>query len=546
MVLVRAAQGGDAAAVACLIERVEPALHRFSVRLAGEAGADDLTQEVLLRACRALGSLEQPARFEAWLFAIAANLARRWWRQQLRWPISLEGLAAAYPDLPAPAWTSAWTSLTPPEASPDVVFEEAEQSKALQAALDSLPAPLGRVVALHYLDGLDYREVAAALDVPVSTVKGRLFKSRRRLQKELLAAGFPQARQPRQAQQPRQPRQPRAGDASLPQSQKGVPAMAAPKRTAPDGPAASDAPTEEEVLVDSLRMNALAPNRVVFLKSKARERFLPIIVGVPEADAMAIALQKKQVPRPLTHDLMLSGFGALGASVTRVVVSRLEGETFLAQVHLNVGGRHEVLDARPSDSFALAVRAGAPIFVAEEVMERAGIESVQQTESGAYQVPSALQPTERMQKVLTLAHEEMARFGRDRIGEEHALLGILAEGSSVAARALFATGVQLTAARAAVAAVSGFGDSAAPKTVPAEPANPNLRDLVVEEASRLGNKWVGTEHLLFALLRGDDGVASTILRQLGVAPDAVRQQLTDALKELEQTSAKYREAEQTG
>src|SRR5688572_32563232 len=86
--LVRAAQRGDAGAFACLIERAEPGLRRFCVRLAGEAGADDLAQETLLRACRAIGSLEQPQRFEPWLFAIAANLARRWWRQQLRWPVS--------------------------------------------------------------------------------------------------------------------------------------------------------------------------------------------------------------------------------------------------------------------------------------------------------------------------------------------------------------------------------------------------------------------------------------------------------------------------
>ena len=519
--LVRAAQRGDAGAFSCLIERAEPALHRFCARLAGEAGADDLTQEVLLRACRALASLEHPERFEPWLFAIAANLARRWWRQRLRWPVSLDGLMAAYPDLPA----SAWGSLTPPQASPDVVFEEAEQSRALQAALDSLPAPLGRVVALHYLDGLDYREVAAALDVPVSTVKGRLFKSRQRLQKELLAAGFSGARQPRRPHH------------------KGVSVMAAKKSSAPP---TQPAESEEEVLIESIRMNLMAPRRVVFLKSKARERFLPIIVGVPEADALAIALQKKEVPRPLTHDLMLAGFMALGASVTRVVVSGLEGETFLARVHLDVSGRPEVLDARPSDSFALAVRARAPIFVAAEVMERSGIESLERAESGSVRVPAPRQPTERMQKVIALAHQEMARFGRDQIGDEHALLGILVEGNSIASRALAQAGVELGAARAAVASVSGFGDKTAPKPVPAEPANPRLKEMVEEEAARLGHRWVGTEHLLLALLRDEEGAVPTILRHVGVTTETVHQQLTAALEELERDTTKVREAEQIG
>ena len=517
--LVRAAQRGNAGAFACLIERAEPALRRFCGRLAGEAGADDLTQEVLLRACRALGSLERPERFEAWLFAIAANLARRLWRQQLRWPISLDGLSSAYPDLPV----SAWTSLAPPEASPDVVFEEAEQSRALRAALESLPASLGRVVALHYLDGLDYREVAAALDVPVSTVKGRLFKSRQRLQKELLAAGFTQARQPRQP------------------NRKGIATMAGRKTASPTPSTAK----EEEVIIESIRMNSLPPKRVVFLKSRTRERFLPIIVGNPEADAMAIALQKKEVPRPLTHDLMLSGFTALGARVTRVVVSGLEGETFFAQIHLDVAGRSEVLDARPSDSLALAVRAGAPMYVAAEVMERSGLESAPHAAGPSYGPSAELPPTERMQKIFGFVREEVARFGRDQIGDEHALLGILAEGESIAAHALAQAGVTLAAARTAVAAVRGFGESGAPRGT-GEMVKPKILELMQQEAARLGNKWVGTEHLLLALLRDEHGVVPTVLQHVGVTPEAVRQHLMEALEQADRTSANYRQAEQAG
>ncbi|HEV2121556.1 MAG TPA: bifunctional nuclease domain-containing protein, partial [Chloroflexota bacterium] len=449
--LVRSAQRGDTGAFVCLIERVEPGLRRFCVRLAGETGADDLAQEALLRAFRGLSGLKQPERFEAWLFAIAANLARRWWRQQLRWPLSLESLAAVYPDMPA----STWEIIAPPAAAVDMVFEETEQARALQAALDSLPASLSQVVALHYLEGLNYQEVATVLEVPVSTVRGRLFKSRQRLQKTLLDAGFTERRQSRK---------------------KGSTSVASSKRP----PHAQNVPaqTEEEVIIDSIRMNVMAPSRVVFLKSKTRERFVPIIIGNPEADAIAIALQGKQVPRPLTHDLMLRGFGELGANVTRVVVSGLEGETFLAQIHVDTRDRPTVLDARPSDSLALAVRAGAPIFVAAAVMERSGIETVEYTESGAVLVPAQLRPTERVQKVMVLAHQEMARFGRDQIGAEHALLGLLVERQSIAAQALAAADVELGAVRTAVAVRCGFGDKTAPKTVPAEPANPKLQELI--------------------------------------------------------------------
>ena len=502
--LVRAAQRGDAASFGYLVDGVGPGLRRFCARLAGEAGAEDLLQETLLRAFRALPGLERPERFEAWLFAIAANLARTWWRRQLRWPISLEGLALTYPDVPAEAWLASAAALTHPGPL-DVVFEEREQARALQAALDSLPGHLAQVVALHYLDGLSYQEVAAALDLPLSTVKGRLFKSRQRLQKDLIAAGFPEARRPRG---------------------KGEHTMAS-RKTAQS----ETATDEEEVSIDSIRANVSPPSRIVFLKSKARERYLCFIIGVAEADAISIALQGVRVPRPMTHDLLLAGFGELGARPTRVVVSGQDGETFLARLHLDVKGREKVLDARPSDGFALAVRAGVPIFVAAEVLERSGVDSLERRGDGTGPAAGRLRPTERMRKVAVMAHQEMARFGQDRIGGEHALLGILAEGQSVAARALAAAGVQIGPARRAVAAVVGFGDKVAPKVVPAEPANPELQELMEEEAARLGDRYVGTEHLLLALLREEGGAVPRVLGELGAEPDAVRQALLAALKE---------------
>src|SRR5919108_5258418 len=183
--VVARAQAGDATAFACLVERHGATLRRFCARLAGAGGsADDLVQETLLRAFRALPGLGDPERFEAWLLAIAANLARTWWRQQARWPLSLEALQLAYPDLQ-------WEGLPSLVWSPDRIVEEAEQGRILRRALEALPPAMGRAVALHYLGGLDYQEIAAALDVPVSTVRGRLFTSRRRLRAELLAAGWP-------------------------------------------------------------------------------------------------------------------------------------------------------------------------------------------------------------------------------------------------------------------------------------------------------------------------------------------------------------------
>ena len=120
-----------------------------------------------------------------------------------------------------------------------------------------------------------------------------------------------------------------------------------------------------EMVVESIRMNLLAPTRVVFLKEVKRERYLPIIIGVPEADAIAIKLQNADVPRPLTHDLLASMIQTLGGRVTHIVVNDLVDETFFARIVLDVDGRHVEVDSRPSDAIALAVRANVPILVDE-------------------------------------------------------------------------------------------------------------------------------------------------------------------------------------
>src|SRR5688500_14791073 len=129
-----------------------------------------------------------------------------------------------------------------------------------------------------------------------------------------------------------------------------------------------------EMVVESIRMNLLAPTRVVFLKELKRERYLPIIIGVPEADAIAIKLQSAEVPRPLTHDLLSSMIQTLGGRVTHIIVNDLVDETFFARIVMDVDGRHVEVDSRPSDAIALAVRVNVPIYVEESVLERSAIE----------------------------------------------------------------------------------------------------------------------------------------------------------------------------
>ena len=128
-----------------------------------------------------------------------------------------------------------------------------------------------------------------------------------------------------------------------------------------------------EMTIDSIRVSLMNYQRVVILKEKASDRYLPIWIGPAEADAIAVKLQGVSVPRPLTHDLLSSVVETLGATLNCIVVTELKNDTFYAKLILNADSDQMEVDSRPSDALALAVRVEAPIFVEESVMDKAGI-----------------------------------------------------------------------------------------------------------------------------------------------------------------------------
>jgi len=113
--------------------------------------------------------------------------------------------------------------------------------------------------------------------------------------------------------------------------------------------------------------------RVVILKEKESDRYLPIWIGPAEADAIAVRLQEVAVARPLTHDLLRSIIDSLGASVDYVIVNDLSNDTFFARIMLQIDGRVMEIDARPGDAIALAVRVQIPIYADESVLEKSGV-----------------------------------------------------------------------------------------------------------------------------------------------------------------------------
>jgi bifunctional DNase/RNase len=123
-----------------------------------------------------------------------------------------------------------------------------------------------------------------------------------------------------------------------------------------------------EVIVDSIRVSLMSEHRLIMLKEVNGERQLPIWIGPWMAEAIAIRLQNRPYPRPLTHDLLNTIINEMGGEVSHIVVNEMRNDTYYARITINVNGQKLELDSRPSDAIALAIRANATIFVEDEVM----------------------------------------------------------------------------------------------------------------------------------------------------------------------------------
>jgi uncharacterized protein len=138
-----------------------------------------------------------------------------------------------------------------------------------------------------------------------------------------------------------------------------------------------------EVSVARLGLDSVSNAYVVILQEKGGERLLPIWIGQPEAESIVMELNKVKAPRPLTHDLCKRLITRLGATLARVHITRVQDNTYFAELHLQRGEEVVQVDARPSDSIALALRFGAPIFAEESLLTAVAIdESESDTEEG--------------------------------------------------------------------------------------------------------------------------------------------------------------------
>ncbi|MEW6516836.1 MAG: bifunctional nuclease family protein [candidate division FCPU426 bacterium] len=128
-----------------------------------------------------------------------------------------------------------------------------------------------------------------------------------------------------------------------------------------------------EMKVKGLAVDANSKIPVVILTDPEEKRYLPIWIGIYEADAILIALEKINVPRPMTHDLLKSVLETLGVTIERILIHNIQNNTFYARISLTRGEEEWEIDARPSDAIALGLRAECPIFVSEKVIVEASI-----------------------------------------------------------------------------------------------------------------------------------------------------------------------------
>ena len=172
-----------------------------------------------------------------------------------------------------------------------------------------------------------------------------------------------------------------------------------------------------EVRVQSLGLDRSSNTPVVILQELSGDRVLPIWIGPGEASAIAMQLADMKFERPLTHDLLVSVLEGMGGTLDRVVISRVEKGTYYAELRVQRNGSLVTLDARPSDSIAVALRVDARMYADESLLERTEVEIAEDSEEAAPPMPASdsdtgqpMGPEELKEHLRRLNPEDFGRF----------------------------------------------------------------------------------------------------------------------------------------
>lgn len=335
--VARALQG-DTTAFAALIDRHAPRLKRLlRAMLGSRPEGDDLYQETVLRAYLNLDKLRDPARFGAWIYSIAVNLARTH-RRAVPPEVAWETHAHAKPD----------GMLIAPETR----LIQQETAARIRQAVADLPEAEREAVVLVYLEGLTHQDVAHQTGASLSAVKVRVHRGRNRLRQVLMTEFGPQPDQKR----------------------KEIPMIKVLVHDVVTTPLEAIPPAKEEKEKKPKVLGRANRHTVVLLREESGVRVLPIWIGPFEADSIAIHIRQDEEiycyrQRPLTFDLMKTLLALGQVQVHRADIHRLHEKVYYANLITKAGTQETEIDCRPSDALNMAVRLGVPVFVAAEIMD---------------------------------------------------------------------------------------------------------------------------------------------------------------------------------
>lgn len=336
--LVTLAQTGDKDAFGHLIERHQPMVKRIALNMThSEALAQELMQETMLQAYLSLNHLRDSQRFKSWLYGIALNVCRSYLRTQKLEFFSLEEIMGGmrfnghlkFDALP----------------NPERIAEERDLHRLVLGAIDSLSPRNRNATLLFYYEQFTIREIATLLGVSIVAVKGRLHKSRQQLRAKLLPL-YTEINEIVSTQERRNEMV---------------------KVTVVDVVDAADV-KQAENQEDKFH------GKVIILLDETEQRFLPIWVGPFEGDAIALNFIDYPLMRPMTYTFMANLLEGAGVGLQEVRIETLKEETYYAIAIIRSGETVREIDARPSDAINLALQMKSPIYVAETVMEKTGVD----------------------------------------------------------------------------------------------------------------------------------------------------------------------------
>lgn len=292
---------------------------------------------------------------------------------------------------------------------------------------------------------------------------------------------------------------------------------------------------EIEMVIDGIRVSPMNYQRVVILKEKDADRYLPIWIGPVEADNIAVKLQGISVPRPLTHDLICSIADAVGFRIERVIMNKLENDTHYAKLVLTFDDKSYEIDCRPSDALGIAVRTEASIFADEKVLGEASIlldEEGKPTELPPEKTTTIKDETKKKpfqlemfselsQEVLKLAEEEAKRLNQNFVGTGHLLLALVKKTPTMASIALGNLGLNLANAPLEIEASINEQPDIEPAEVGLSSAVKKTIELSLIETKNMGSREVQPEHILLGLIRHDKGLAANFLKNIGINTERI-------------------------